>query len=346
MITEARMISLLQWRSCNNRCSRCSRPSTHRKLLAKQRLNSLLSKLSNKNKENDRSKSVNSTDDLAAKVDHLLKGNQSQVFIMEEAASENNVSDATSEEDNTMDDQQEVGYVNGQGWQYKNYHPNPNVRNNPHLFVYPRTDKPVQHNQFQNQKQQTAQQTASSPTTSTQDEMKGLATMMQQLLQRQQIQGKALNQVTTDINSRMNHMFNDLSTKYDNVASHMRQMDVQIAQTAESVKRQQGTMPGKTDKNLKECSIVPLRNGRTLLDAVPKKLSEADKGKQKEGEQLRSEAPPLSDEEPEQCAETDPTPVATPVEHVPSREYTSKVPYPIPAKTSRKDREETKCKRC
>ena len=60
----------------------------------------------NKNKENDRSKSVNSIDDLAAKVDQLLKGNQSQVFIMEEAAPENDVSDATPKGYNTVDDQQ------------------------------------------------------------------------------------------------------------------------------------------------------------------------------------------------------------------------------------------------
>ncbi|KAF3534100.1 hypothetical protein DY000_02040252 [Brassica cretica] len=143
----------------------------------------------------------------------------------------------------------------------------------------------------------------------------------------------------------MNHMFNDLSTKYDNVTSHMHQMDVQIAQTAESVKRQHGTLPGKTDKNPKECNVVALRSGRNLPDAIPKKLSAAEKGKQKEGEQPRSETPPLSDEEPEQSAETDLTHVAPPVEPVPPREYTPKVPYPVPAKTSRKDREETKCKK-
>ncbi|KAF3486686.1 hypothetical protein F2Q69_00053604 [Brassica cretica] len=68
----------------------------------------------------------------------------------------------------------------------------------------------------------------------------------------------------------------------------------------------------------------------------------AEKGKQKEGKQPRSEAVPLSDEEPEQLAETDPTSAATPVKHVPSREYTPKVPYPVPPKTFRKDREETK----
>ena len=176
-------------------------------------------------------------------------------------------------------------------------------------------------------------------------EIKGLATMMQQLLQGQQIQGKALNQVTTDINSRMNHMFNDLSTKYDNVASHMRQMDIQIAQTAESVKRQQGTLPGKIDKNRKECNAVALKSGGTLPDTDPKKLSAAEKGKEKEGEKPQSEDVPLSDEDTEQPAETDPTPATTHVKHVPLREYTPKVPYPVPAKKSRNDREEMKCKK-
>ncbi|XP_048623897.1 uncharacterized protein LOC125592621 [Brassica napus] len=310
----------------------------------------------NKNKENDHSKTENIIDDLAAKVDQLIKGNQSQVFIMEETASENSASDVTPDAENTVDDQQEVSYVTGQGWQYKNYRPNPNVRNNAHLFVYPKQDKLVdnahniqgqntgyqkpyqgrtyvlsqaQHNQFQNQKQQTAQQAAPSSMTAPQDEMKGLATMMQQFLQGQQIQGKALNQVTIDINSRMNHMFNDLSTKYDNVTNHMRQMDVQIAQTAESVKRQQ----------------VALRSGKRLPDAIPKKLSAEEKGKQKEGEKPQSKAVPLSDGETEQHAETDPTPFTTPVESVPPREYIPKVPYPFPAKISRKDREETKCKK-
>ncbi|KAF3593732.1 hypothetical protein DY000_02021317 [Brassica cretica] len=82
------------------------------------------------------------------------------------------------------------------------------------------------------QNHQNNQVATSTPITVPQDETK---TMLQQLLQGQQLQGKALNQVTTEINTRMNHMFRDLSTKYDNVASHMRQMDIQIAQTAESV---------------------------------------------------------------------------------------------------------------
>ena len=88
----------------------------------------------NKNKEHDRSKSVNSINDLAAKVDQLLKENQSKVFIMEEAAPEKSVGDLAFDAKISGDDQQEVSYVNGQGWQLKNYHQNPNVRNNPQLF--------------------------------------------------------------------------------------------------------------------------------------------------------------------------------------------------------------------
>jgi len=40
-------------------------------------IKNMVSSSLNKNKEHDRSKSVNSIDDLAAKVDQLLKGNQS-----------------------------------------------------------------------------------------------------------------------------------------------------------------------------------------------------------------------------------------------------------------------------
>ncbi|KAF2576040.1 hypothetical protein F2Q70_00003713 [Brassica cretica] len=170
---------------------------------------------------------------------------------MEEAASENSASDVTPEADNTVDDQQELSYVNGQGWQYKNYHLNPSVRSNPQLFAYPKLDKPVdnaqnnqgqntgyqkgyqgrtyilsqaQHNQFQNQKHQTARQVSPAPTTAPQDEMKA-----------------------------------------------------------------------------------------------------AEKGKQKEGEQPRSETAPLSDKETEQPAGTYPAHAATPIEPVPTREYTPKV---------------------
>ena len=168
----------------------------------------------NKKKEHDRSKSVNSIDDLAAKVDQLLKGNQSQVFIMEETTPKKSAGDKAFEAEQAGDDQQEVSYVNGQGWQLKNYHPNPNVRNNPQLF-WPKEDKPVdptqsnqgqyagyqknyqprtyvlsqpQNNQTQMQNHQNTQPATFAHVAVPQDETK---TMLQQLLQGQQLQGKA-----------------------------------------------------------------------------------------------------------------------------------------------------------
>ncbi|KAF3601019.1 hypothetical protein F2Q69_00037479 [Brassica cretica] len=66
-------------------------------------------------REHDHSKSVNNIDDLAAKVDQLLKGNQIHVFIMEETAHEKSAGDLAFDTEISGDDQQEVSYVNGQG---------------------------------------------------------------------------------------------------------------------------------------------------------------------------------------------------------------------------------------
>ncbi|KAF3533915.1 hypothetical protein DY000_02041545 [Brassica cretica] len=231
-------------------------------------------------------------------------------------------SDATAETETSEENEQEVSYVNGQGWQFKNYHPNPNVRNNQHLFSYktnpdnpndrsqgnqfqnPGYQKPYPQNQNQNQNQngkmfilsqaqnqyqnrQNNSQAAPATTSGPPDELKG---MMQQLLQGQHIQGKSLNQVTNDINTQMDNMFTELNSKYDVVASYIRKMDAQIAQTAGTIKRQQGTLPRKTDKNPEDCKAVGLRSGRHLPDPVSRKHTAQEKGKQKEGEQ-----PPLED---------------------------------------------------
>ncbi|XP_013624518.1 PREDICTED: uncharacterized protein LOC106330626 [Brassica oleracea var. oleracea] len=183
-------------------------------------------------------------DDLTAKVDQLLKGNQSQVFIMEEAAPEKSAGDLAFDAEISGDDQQEASYVNGQGWQLKNYHPNPNVRNNTQVF-WPKQDKPAD------------------PAQSNQGQYAG-----------------------------------DLSTKYDK-----------------------------------------------------KRFTAAEKGKQKESEQPPADAPAAEKDReptvgtnspgPEQPAEA----VRPIPEPVPAREYTPKVPYLVPGKATRKDREEMKCRK-
>ncbi|KAF3601031.1 hypothetical protein F2Q69_00036604 [Brassica cretica] len=217
---------------------------------------------------------------------------------MEESAQDKETTDNTLEADQSADDQNE----NHQGKTY--------------------VLSQAQHNQFQNQKQLTNLQVTPAATTAPQDELKSLAMMMQQLLQGQQMQGKALNQ-----------------------------MDIQIAQTAESVTRQQGTLPGKTDKNPKECNAVGLRSGKQLSDLAPRKFTAAEKGKQKESEQPPSDAPTAENEE-EQQVETNPSETKQPAEAVrpspepvPGREYVPKVPYSVPTKATRKDREEMKCRK-
>ncbi|KAG5397675.1 hypothetical protein IGI04_019489 [Brassica rapa subsp. trilocularis] len=137
------------------------------------------------------------------------------------------------------------------------------------------------------------------------DELKGLGMMMQQLLQGQQVQDKALNQVTTEMDTRMGNMFTELNNKYDNLAIHIRKIDVQLAQTAESVKRQQETLPGRTDKNFRteHCNVIEQPFAETVLGA---------------------------EEDTEQSASSGVTGPSVPAETPPVRVYVPKVPYPIP----------------
>ncbi|KAG5378797.1 hypothetical protein IGI04_026639 [Brassica rapa subsp. trilocularis] len=162
------------------------------------------------------------------------------------------------------------------------------------------------HFQNQNKRQpQSNQQAVPANENSQSDELQGLGMMMQQLLQGQQIQTKVLNHVTTEIDTRMGNMFTELNNKYDNLAIHMRKIDVQLAQTAESVKRKQETLPGRTDKNprTEHCNAV---------------------------EQLFAETILVAEENTEQSASSGVIVPSEPAETPPSRVYVSKVPYPIP----------------
>ncbi|KAF2588760.1 hypothetical protein F2Q70_00038143 [Brassica cretica] len=76
---------------------------------------------------------------------------------MEEETPEKSAGDKAFEAEQAGDDQQGVSYVNGQGWQLKNNHPNPNVRNNPQLF-WPKQDKPVDPAQSNQGKQKESEQ--------------------------------------------------------------------------------------------------------------------------------------------------------------------------------------------
>lgn len=87
------------------------------------------------------------------------------------------------------------------------------------------------HIQNQNQRQSQSNRQAVPATGNNQpDELKVLGMMMQQLLHGMQIQGNALNQVSTYINTRMDNIFTELNTKYDTVRNHIKRIDVQLVQ--------------------------------------------------------------------------------------------------------------------
>ncbi|KAF3606170.1 hypothetical protein DY000_02046729 [Brassica cretica] len=172
--------------------------------------------------------------------------------------------------------------------------------------------------QNQNQRQpQNNRQAVPATGNSQPDELKGLGMRMQQLLQGMQIHGKALNQVSTDINTRMDNMFTELNTMYDTVSNHIKRTDVQLAQTTESVKSQQGTLPRKNVMNprVEHCNAAELR---------------CEKSEGKEPEQLSVEAVPDAEEKTEHSASSKVTAPGEPAETLPVRVYVLKVPYPIP----------------
>ncbi|KAF2551472.1 hypothetical protein F2Q68_00033960 [Brassica cretica] len=129
-------------------------------------------------------------DDLAAKVDQLLKNNKSQIYVMEEATMEPGATDATAETKTLGENQQEGNQFQNPGYQ-KPYPQNQNQ--NGKMFILSQAQ-----NQFQNKQNnpQAAPATASGPS----DELKG---MMQQLLQGQQIHGKALNKILSPKSSQL-----------------------------------------------------------------------------------------------------------------------------------------------
>lgn len=104
------------------------------------------------------------------------------------------------------------------------------------------------------------QQAALAALSGQQDKLKNFNIMMQQMLQSQHVQIKTLNQATIDINTKMDNMFTELNIKYDTVSNHIRRIDIQLAQIANSVKRKQGMLPEKTNKNtrMEHCSAIEL----------------------------------------------------------------------------------------
>ncbi|KAL1192833.1 hypothetical protein V5N11_003388 [Cardamine amara subsp. amara] len=275
-------------------------------------IENLASSSKNKSPEYERSRKVNSVDtqkidELTAKVNLLLRGNQKSVHLVDEDGSAPISQDFEDGDAGIL----EVNYVSGQGY-VQNRGFNPNYRNHPNLSyrstnvenpqdqVYPQQEGinqlpqaqgfqkfyssntqgkqyvPNQNqNRFQggNQQQNTQfaapQQAVSAPTS--QDELKSL---MQQLMVNQQ-------KASTEINVKVDHMYNDLNAKYKAVTAHVKKLDTQVAQTAEAIKRPAGALLGKGElpRNEYHVNAVEFRSGRLLVP--PTMTSSHEKAKEK-----------------------------------------------------------------
>ncbi|KAF2572634.1 hypothetical protein F2Q70_00003860 [Brassica cretica] len=314
-------------------------------------------------------------DDLAAKVDQLLKNNQSQIYVMEEATMEPGATDATTETETSEENQQEVSYVNGQGWKFKNYHSNPNVRNNPHLFSYKTNPDPndrSQGNQFQNpgyQKPYLQNQN--------QNGKMFILTQAQNQFQNRQNNPQAAPATASEKGKQKEGEQPPLEDVLDDEQDAEQPTVIEpVALTTQEqpvptrVYTPKVPYPVPAKKSRKDCEemkckkmLEELNAKLCLMDAIQmipsmcslvkgliswKTSADSDimmKGKQKEGEQ-----PPLEDvlddeQDAEQPTVIEPVALTTQEQPVPTRVYTPKVPYPVPAKKSRKDCEEMKCKK-
>ncbi|KAL1193254.1 hypothetical protein V5N11_017087 [Cardamine amara subsp. amara] len=147
--------------------------------------------------------------------------------------------------------------------------------------------------------------------------------MQQHLLQKK----KSAN----EINVKVDNMYNDLNNKYKAISTHLKVLDTQVAQTADTMKRQQGVLPAKGEQNPREfVNAIALRSGR-VLEPVERQETNADvvidleEQDEQEAEKIQNPAEKLT---------------AQPLVRV----YASKVPYPTHPKKSRTDLDEAKCR--
>jgi len=69
-----------------------------------------------------------------------------------------------------------------------------------------------------------------------------MESMLEQIL-------KSQTKLVVEFNGKFDAVYIDFNGKIDNLNSHLKKLDVQVAQTAQSIKRQEGFLPGNPDAN-------------------------------------------------------------------------------------------------
>ena len=69
-----------------------------------------------------------------------------------------------------------------------------------------------------------------------------MESMLEQILESQ-------TKLVVEFNGKFDAVYIDLNGKIDNLSSHLKKLDVQVAQTTQSIKRQEGFLHGNLDAN-------------------------------------------------------------------------------------------------
>ena len=84
--------------------------------------------------------------------------------------------------------------------------------------------------------------------------------MLEQILEGQ-------SKLVVEFNGKFDDIYTDLYGKIDNLISHMKKINVQVAQTSQSIKRQEGSLPGTPDATpRKSCNAILVRHGDNVWD--------------------------------------------------------------------------------
>ncbi|CAE6126025.1 unnamed protein product [Arabidopsis arenosa] len=89
-----------------------------------------------------------------------------------------------------------------------------------------------------------------------------METMLEQILEGQ-------TKLTVEFNGKFDAIYSDLNGKIDTLNTHMKKLDVQVAQTVAAVKRQDGVLPGMPDANPKRtCNAILIRDGDDVWEEL------------------------------------------------------------------------------
>jgi len=75
--------------------------------------------------------------------------------------------------------------------------------------------------------------------------------------------------LVVEFNGKFDVVYTDLSGMIDNLSSHLKKLDVQVAQTAQSIKRKEVFLPGNPDANpRKSCNVILIREGDDVWEEL------------------------------------------------------------------------------